>query len=118
MSMLTKNLHVRFDAVNYGALSALTPTEDLPTDAVARRDRAVAALEETPEDAVLAVAPESLATGYRLAQEPLTAVRLCALPAATARTVADRVGRDVDAYDLLVWGRPGARENHSLRKYA
>lgn len=112
-----ENLHRRFDSIPYGAVSAVFPVESLPVGTWHQHDAAAERLESTPESDVLAVAPESMATGYKLAQSPLTVVSLDALPQRAAPEVLDELPARVREYSILVFGRPATAENRRLREY-
>ena len=108
-----RNMHpyLVYDSVPYDEVSALLPVSSLPGEAVDRGVAAVDLIEATSDENVLAVAPVSTATGYMLAQEPLTAVDLDRVGATTRST------GPIDDYEVLVVGRPRRRRNHSLHEY-
>jgi hypothetical protein len=99
-------------------VSSLFPVASLPARAWVRHDAAAERLESVPADAVLAVAPESMATGYKLAQTPLTVVLVDELPASVRDSLLESVNVSLRDYRLLVLGRPEDRANHRLREYA
>jgi hypothetical protein len=108
------NYHVRFDSVPYGVASPLLPVESLPPEGWARHDAAAERLDSVAPSDVLAVAPESMATGYRLARMPLTVVSLDELAAEVRTPVVEAASGD---YSLLVLGRATEPVNHRLREY-
>lgn len=110
--MLIKHSHVIYDSVPYDEVSGLFPLSSLPGEAVVRDAAAVELIETIPDERILAVAPVSMATGYRLAHEPFRAVKLRHL------SDTDPLPERSDAYDVLVVGRPRDRRNHSLSEYA
>lgn len=112
--MSQANPHVRFDSVPYGVASSLLPVESLSPDVWARHDAAAERLESVPASDVLAVAPESMATGYKLAQMPLTVVSLDELAAEVSTPVVEAASGD---YSLLVLGQAAEPVNHRLREY-
>lgn len=116
--MTTGHLHVAYDAVPVDEVSGLFPLSSLPPRAVARDTDAVQLIEATADEAILAVAPVSMATGYQFAQAPVTAVQLDRLP--TRESLLDRTSLDRSAasYDLLVFGHVPSRQNHSIREWA
>lgn len=107
--MTDEHLFLLYDAVPYDEVAAIFPVSSLPSRAVAREADAAQLIEATADEAILAVAPVSTATGYRLAQAPLTAVRLDRL---------DRAGPHPSTADLLVFGRAPRHRNHILAEYA
>jgi hypothetical protein len=108
------NPHVRFDSVPYSAARSVLPVESLSPEVWARHDIAAEWLESVPASDILAVAPESMATGYKLAQMPLTVVSLDDLPVAVRTSVVEAASGD---YSLLVLGRATNQVNHRLREY-
>ncbi|GAA5432825.1 hypothetical protein GJ633_00655 [Halorubrum sp. CBA1125] len=110
--MRNKHPYLVYDSIPYDEASDLFPVSSLPTDAVVRNANAEELIEATPDEAIVAVAPVSMATGYALAQEPLTAVKLSQLSGTGALPV------PMGEYELLVRGRPQTRHNHSLSEYA
>ena len=110
--MRDKHPYLVYDSIPYDEASDLFPVSSLPSDAVVRNANAEELIEATPDEAIIAVAPVSMATGYALAQEPLTAVKLSQLSGTGALPV------PMGEYDLLVRGRPQTRHNHSLSEYA
>ncbi|SEH53582.1 hypothetical protein SAMN05192561_10571 [Halopenitus malekzadehii] len=110
--MRDKHPYLVYDSIPYDEASDLFPVSSLPTDAVVRNANAEELIEATPDEAIIAVAPVSMATGYALAQEPLTAVKLSQLSGTGALPV------PMGEYELLVRGRPQTRHNHSLSEYA
>lgn len=111
------NIHADYDSVPYGAVASLPETESIPASSYALDARAEAVLAETPDELVLAAAPESLATAYSLAATSLTVQRLDGLPEPTYRELADRVDVDCSAYEVLVWGSRPRREDHELSEF-
>jgi hypothetical protein len=116
--MSHENLHVRFDSVPYGAVSSIFPVESLPRSAWDRYDAAAERFESASEADVVAVAPESMATGYQLVQRPLTVVSIAELPEEFRTELLAEAPETLGAYSLLVFGRPTDAENHTLREYA
>lgn len=110
--MPEKQPYLVYDAVRYDEASAFFPIASLPADAVVRDAAAGELVEATPDGEIVAVAPVSTATAYRLAHEPLTAVRLGRIPDTPESPLPS------DEYELLVVGRPRTRRNHSLTEYA
>lgn len=110
--MHDKHLYLVYDSIPYDEASDLFPVSPLPTDAVVRDANAEDLIEATPDAAIIAVAPVSMATGYALAQEPLTAVKLSQLSGT------ESLPAPMGEYELLVRGRPRRRRNHSLSEYA
>jgi len=110
--MRDKHPYLVYDSIPYDEASDLFPVSSLPADAVVRNANAEELIEETPDEAIIAVAPVSMATGYALAQEPLTAVKLSQLSGTGSLPV------PMGEYELLVRGRPRTRHNHSLSEYA
>lgn len=110
--MRDKHPYLVYDSIPYDEASDLFPISSLPTDAVVRNANAEELIETTPDEAIVAIAPVSMATGYALAQEPLTAVKLPQLCGTGSLPV------PMGEYELLVRGRPRKRRNHSLAEYA
>lgn len=110
--MRDKHPYLVYDSIPYDEASDLFPVSSLPADAVVRNANAEELIEATPDEAIIAVAPVSMATGYALAQEPLTAVKLSQLSGTGPLPV------PMGEYELLVRGRPQTRHNHSLSEYA
>lgn len=108
------NLYVQFDSVPYGVASSLLPVESLSPEVWARHDAAAERLESVAASDVLAVAPESMATGYKLAQMPLTVVSLDELATEIRAPVVEAASGN---YSLLVLGRTTEPVNHRLREY-
>lgn len=116
--MIGNHVYVTYDSVPYGAVPWLPEPDIVDPSAVVRGVRAEEILAETPDDRVLAVAPESLATAYRLGGEPLTVLELAELPATARRTLADSVEGDSTGYEYLAWGSAPERQNHVLGEFA
>lgn len=110
--MRIRHSYLVYDSVPYDEVATLLPFSSLPSAAVTREARAAERLAETDDDDILAVGPVSMATGYRIAQEPLTVVDLSLIDDTVTGSV------PIDEYELLVIGRPRDRENHSLTEYA
>lgn len=115
--MSTENLHVRFASVPYGTVSSIFPVESLPRTAWDLYDAAVERFESASESDVVAVAPESMATGYALVQRPLTVVSLADLPSGIRAELLAEAPETLRERSLLVFGRPTDAENHTLREY-
>jgi hypothetical protein len=116
--MVPESPHVRYDATAFEVLSVLEPVAELPSSARHRRATATELLESVPDETVLAVAPQNTATGYRLANEPLTAVDLEELPAGRRVAVSAAATEDLADYRVLVWGRAEDHGTHTLLEYA
>jgi hypothetical protein len=110
--MRDKHPYLVYDSIPYDEASDLFPISSLPNEAIVRNANAEELIEATPDEAIIAVAPVSMATGYALAQEPLTAVKLSQLSRTESLPV------PMGTYELLVRGRPRRRHNHSLTEYA
>jgi len=110
--MRDRHPHLVYDSIPYDEASALFPISSHPTDTVVRNATAEELIERTADEAIIAVAPVSMATGYALAQEPLTAVKLPKLSGTESLPV------PLEDYEVLVRGRPRRRRNHSLGEYA
>jgi hypothetical protein len=110
--MLDEHPYLIYDTIPYGEVTDLFPLSSLSQKAIVRDGAALEAIDATPAEDIVAVAPVSMATGYKLAQEPLQAVRLDRLPAREA--VPDKLAD----YELLVRGRPTQHSNHTLSEYA
>lgn len=110
--MRDKHPYLVYENIPYDEVSGLFPVSSLPADAVVRDADAKDLIEATPAAEIVAVAPVSMATGYLLAQEPLTAVKLAHVVG--VETLPDTI----TDYEILVRGRPRNRQNHSLREYA
>lgn len=110
--MRGKHPYLVYDSIPYDEAADLFPVSALPTDVVVRNVNAEELVEATPDKAIIAVAPVSMATGYALAQEPLTAVKLSQLSGTGSLQV------PIEEYELLVRGRPRRRRNYSLAEYA
>lgn len=104
--------------VDYGDAAALLPVDQLAARVYRGRD-AECALSAVDADAVVAVVPSGLASGYALTQRPLTVVDVDTLaPDAVAR-VADDAGVDLDSYEYVQVGRlTTPAQNHSLREFS
>ena len=101
-----------YDSIPYDEVSALFSGSSLSSDAVVRDANAEELIETTPDEAIIAVAPVSMATGYALAQEPLIAVKLSQLSGT------ESLPAPIEDYEVVVRGRPRTRHNHSLSEYA
>jgi hypothetical protein len=110
--MHSTHSYLVYDSIPYDEAAILFPVSSLPADAVVRNANAEELIEATPDEAIVAVAPVSMATGYALAQEPLTAVKLSQLSGV------ESLPASIEGYELLVRGRPRKRRNHSLSEYA
>lgn len=110
--MPNKHPYLVYDSIPYDEASALFPVSSLPTNAVVRNANAEELIEATPDEAIIAVAPVSMATGYALAQEPFTAVKLSQVSGTESLPVL------IEDYDVLLRGRPRKRRNHSLKEFA
>ncbi|ERG99155.1 MAG: hypothetical protein J07HQX50_00297, partial [Haloquadratum sp. J07HQX50] len=106
--MRDEHLHLVYDSIPYDEVSDLFQIPSLANDAVVQNANAEELIEATPDEAIIAVAPVSMATGYALAHKPLTAVKLSQLSGTGSLPV------PMGEYELLVRGRPRRRHNHSL----
>lgn len=110
--MRDKHPYLVYESIPYDEVSALFPVASLPSDAVVRDTAAEELIEATADDEIVAVAPVSMATGYLLAQEPLTVVKLSHASGVKTRAAS------IKGYEVLVRGRPRKRRNYSLRGFA
>lgn len=112
--MRGKHPYLVYESIPYDEVSALFPVSSLPREAVVRDADAEELIEATSAEEIVAVAPVSMATGYLLAQEPLTAVKLSHISGV------ETLPASIEDYEVLVRvrGRPRKRQNHSLREYA
>lgn len=110
--MRDRHPHCVYESLPYDEVSDLFPVSSLPCGAVVRDLDAQDLLEVTPAEEIVAVAPVSMATGYLLAQEPLTAVHLSHVSGV------ETLPGSIEDYEVLVLGRPRKRRNHPLREYA
>jgi hypothetical protein len=116
--MSERNLFVEYSSIGYGAVSELLPPTEIPPEGVSRHADAVQTMGETPDSAILAVAPDGMASAYKLAQTPLTTIQIPALPDGIIAELSSKTERDLSAYSLLVYGRPSTHPNHTLQEYA
>jgi hypothetical protein len=107
--MPTENTNISDHSIPYNEVSELFPLRSLPSEAIERDTAAVENVKSVADRDIVAVAPVSMATGYKLSQMPFTVVKLDLLP--------DLDLRAVDEYELLIIGHPRERLNHSLTEY-
>lgn len=115
--MRTKNTHVRYEAVPYGAVAHLLASDIVPTSAILRHDAAAQALADADTDAIVAAAPTGMAVGARLASMPLTVVRLASVPPAVLDDI-EVNERSIGDYEYLAFGQIPTRANASLAEFA
>lgn len=116
--MLEKHYAAVGATVGYGAVDRLFPVEELDATVVQYRD-AQLALDDVDGSAVVAVAPTNLASGYRLAQHPLTAIRVDTLPAAVRTRLAEELDAPLDAFEFVQVGKRNSESaNRSLAEFA
>lgn len=103
--------------IPYGVATCLVPVENLDASLVQNRD-AYRLLAERDTQSVVVVTPESTASGYLLAQHPLTLLAIKTLPATHRREIAGALDESVDAYTHIQLGRTiESGRNHSLSEF-
>lgn len=116
--MRNSHIYVEYESIPYGAFASVYDEARIPASAVVQDYNAEELIAETPDDQILAVGPESMATGYLLASKPLTAVRLAALPQESVAILAAETDHDPSQFSLLAWGSPPHREDRTLSEFA
>lgn len=109
--MQDKHLHTIYESVPYDEVSDILLMSSLPNNAIVRNRDASKLMKMTPDEAIVAVTPVSLATSYQLSKEPLTAVKLSHVSEVETDSVS------LSEFRILVRGGPQARLNHSLAEY-
>jgi hypothetical protein len=94
------SVQLAYESIPYDEVSALFLLSSLPSDAVVRDADAEKLIEATPAEEIVAVAPVSMATGYLLAQEPPTAVKLSHVSGV------ETLPGSIEDYEVLVRGHP------------
>jgi len=115
--MRIKNIFAERRTIPYGAATCLFPVEDLDASLVQNRD-AYRLLADRDTQSVVVVTPESTASGYLLAQLPLTLIFIETLPATHRREIAAALDESVTAYTHIQLGRAiKSGRNHSLSEF-
>lgn len=114
--MLSRNTHVRYDSVPYEEVTQMRSGGTVPASAIRKHDRAAREIQRADDDAIVAAAPTSMATGVHLASMPLTVVRLAAVPDGELADI-ETNDRPIDDYELLAFGQIPNRENGALTEF-
>ncbi|WP_049926265.1 hypothetical protein [Natronomonas moolapensis] len=105
------------ETVQFGVVSELFPVAELDAPLVQSRD-AQLRREALDEEAIIAVAPESMATGYHLGSHELTLIAIDDLPKALTRAVSAAVDGPIEAYSHIQLGkRIESGSNRSLSEF-
>lgn len=103
--------------VPHGDALALLPVEDLGAPIVQDRD-AQRVLDDVDEEDVLVVAPDGMASGYKLAQHPLTLVAVDGLGDERRAAFEAASGLSLDEFTHVQVGRTvRSGENRSLAEF-
>lgn len=116
--MSSGNLHIRYASVPYGSVSELLPVETLSPAAYWQHDSAAERIQSASDSEIVAIAPESMATGYRLGQHPLTAIDLDSLSEARYERLDEGTRSELRGHSILVLGQFPDHENRTLREFA
>ncbi len=115
-------MHIVYDfaereTVQFGVVSDLFPVAELDAPLIQNRD-AQLRLEELDEEAIIVVAPESMATGYHLGSHELTLIAIEDLPEAQTRAVSEAVDGPIEAYSHIQLGKQiESGPNRSLSEF-
>lgn len=102
-------MHIVYDfaereTVPFGVVTDLLPVAELDAPVVQNRD-AQLRLEPLEEEAVIAVAPSSMASSYYLGDHELTLIAIADLPAAVKRELSQAVDGSIEAYSHVQLGK-------------
>ena len=105
-------------SLEFGAADCLFPVEELDATVHQYRD-AQLALDAVDGERVILVAPTNLASSYRLAQHPLTAIPVESLSSATRSRIADTIDAPLETFEHIQIGKWNkSSPNHSLSEFA
>jgi len=103
--------------VPHGEVSSLFPVDELPCSVLQNRD-AQLQLERLESESVLTVTPDSMASGYFLAQHPLTLVPVAALPEDQQEAIEASLDGPLSAYShVRLGGTVASGKNRSLMEF-
>lgn len=104
-------------AIPHGEALPLFPVDELGASVVQDRD-ALRQLERLDDEAVLVVGPDGMASGYKLAQHPLTLVELAELSSSRRAALADSTGVSLEEFTHVRIGRTvRSGANRSLSEF-
>lgn len=117
MDMLKGHYESAAGRVQYGDATDLFPVDELDATVHQYRD-AERALENVRSEAVICVYPESMATGYALEQNPLSAIRVDTLPTTVRAALDDALDAAISSFEIVQVGRwVTSSPNRSLTEY-
>ncbi|TKX37783.1 MULTISPECIES: hypothetical protein [unclassified Halorubrum] len=103
--------------IQYGDATDLFPVDELNATVHQYRD-AERVLENVRSEDVICVYPESMATGYALGQNPLTAIRVETLPATVRGRLGDALDAAINSFAIVQVGKwVTSSPNRSLSEY-
>lgn len=104
--------------VDYGDATVLFPVEDLDGTVYQYRDAQLALADADGSD-VIAIAPTSMATGYALGRQPLTAIPVESLSTSVQAQLAEGLDKPIETFELIQIGRWTVDSpNRSLSEFA
>lgn len=115
--MLIEHNWAERPTVPHGEVTSLFPVEELPCSVLQNRD-AQLQLEQLAPESVLTVTPDGMASGYFLAQHPLTIVPIERLPDSQQQAIETGLGDPLSAYShVRLGGTVASGENRSLAEF-
>jgi len=115
--MRVENIYVGGPTVPHGSATSLFPVGESPCSVVQNRD-AHLQLEQLSAESVLTVSPDSMASGYFLAQHPLTLIPTSELPADQRQELNAGIEDPIESFSHICLGRTiGSGQNRSLAEF-
>jgi len=103
--------------ISHRAAQRLLPVSSLPSGVEQYREAGVR-LEDVDADAVVAVRPTGFASGYALAQHPLTTIEVDALPDDVRASIDELADVEIGAFEVVrIGGDRNEPADHSLSEY-
>ena len=103
--------------VPHGEVASLFPVEELPCSVFQNR-AAQLQLEQLAPESVLTVTPDGMASGYFLAQHPLTLVPIEGLPDSQQQSIEAGLNEPLSAYShVRLGGMVASGKNRSLAEF-
>lgn len=103
--------------VAHSKVASLFSVDELPCSLRQHRDAQLQAT-ELPSESILVVAPDSMASGYFLAQHPLTLIPIAELPDDQQQTLRASIDAPLKSFSHVCLGRTVASgQNRSLAEF-
>ena len=94
----------KIQTVPHGSATSLFPVDELPCSVVQNRD-AQLQLEQLSAESVLTVTPDGMASGYFLAQHPLTLIPISGLPVDHRQDIDANIDDSLESFSHICLGR-------------